>query len=253
MLAGERMLGAVHLENHERDHAFGRGRAAPARDHRRSMSVALENARLFAETQRLLKETEQRNAELAVINSIQQGMAAQLDFQAIVDLVGDKLREVFDSRRHRHRWRDETRARASPSTLRAWPAAAPPAAAPRPATGRSTRQMRSRRDRGRRATAPSQQALGMIVRRAPTAGVRSSTCRSSVGDRFVGHGRHRELRARGRFRRGRGAAAARRWPRRWAWRSRTRACSPRRSARRASRRRSRTSAATCPPRSTWRR
>jgi hypothetical protein len=45
------------------------------------MSVALENARLFAETQRLLKETEQRNAELAVINGIQQGMAAQLDFQ----------------------------------------------------------------------------------------------------------------------------------------------------------------------------
>ena len=67
-----------------------------------SMSVALENARLFDETQRLLKETEQRNAELAVINSIQQGMAGQLDFQAIVDLVGDKLREVFAHRRHRH-------------------------------------------------------------------------------------------------------------------------------------------------------
>ena len=40
-----------------------------------SMGVALENARLFDETQRLLKETEQRNAELAVINSIQQGIA----------------------------------------------------------------------------------------------------------------------------------------------------------------------------------
>ena len=38
---------------------------------------------------------EQRNAELQVINSIQQGLAAELDFQAIVDLVGDKLREVF--------------------------------------------------------------------------------------------------------------------------------------------------------------
>ena len=38
-----------------------------------SMSVALENARLFDETQRLLKETEQRAAELAVINSIQAG------------------------------------------------------------------------------------------------------------------------------------------------------------------------------------
>jgi len=31
------------------------------------MSVALENARLFDETNRLLKETEQRKAELAVI------------------------------------------------------------------------------------------------------------------------------------------------------------------------------------------
>ena len=40
-----------------------------------SMSVALENARHFDETQRLLKETEQRNAELAVINSVQEGLA----------------------------------------------------------------------------------------------------------------------------------------------------------------------------------
>src|SRR5207253_10968960 len=56
---------------------------------------ALENARLFDETQRLLKETEARNAELAVINSIQQGLAGQLDLQAVIDLVGDKLREVF--------------------------------------------------------------------------------------------------------------------------------------------------------------
>ena len=39
------------------------------------MGAALENARLFDETQRLLQETEQRNAELAVINSIQQGIA----------------------------------------------------------------------------------------------------------------------------------------------------------------------------------
>ena len=38
---------------------------------------------------------EQRANELAIINSIQEGMAAELNFQAIVDLVGDKLREVF--------------------------------------------------------------------------------------------------------------------------------------------------------------
>ena len=41
-----------------------------------SLSVALENARLFDETQRLLTETDERAAELAIINSVQQGLAA---------------------------------------------------------------------------------------------------------------------------------------------------------------------------------
>ena len=70
------------------------------------MGVALENARLFDETQRLLKETEHRNAELAVINSIQQGMARELNFQAIIDLVGDKLREVLRTEDMGIRWLD---------------------------------------------------------------------------------------------------------------------------------------------------
>ena len=70
------------------------------------MGVALENARLFDETQRLLKETEQRNAELAVINRIQQGIAGSLDFQAIVDMVGDKLREVLHTQDMGIRWID---------------------------------------------------------------------------------------------------------------------------------------------------
>ena len=71
------------------------------------MGIALENARLFDETQRLLKETEQRNAELAVINSIQQGMAGSLDFRGIIELVGDKLRTVFGSDNLSITWRDQ--------------------------------------------------------------------------------------------------------------------------------------------------
>ena len=55
-----------------------------------SLSVALENARLF-------DETRQRNAELAIINSVQQGLAAKLDMQAIYELVGDKIQEIFDA------------------------------------------------------------------------------------------------------------------------------------------------------------
>ena len=63
-----------------------------------AMSVALENARLFDETQRLFKESEQRAAELAIINSVQEGLAAELDFQAIIDLVGDKIAEIFGTK-----------------------------------------------------------------------------------------------------------------------------------------------------------
>ena len=59
------------------------------------MSVALENARLFDETNRLLKETEQRTAELAVINSVQEGLVKELDMQGIYELVGDRLCNLF--------------------------------------------------------------------------------------------------------------------------------------------------------------
>src|SRR5258708_2667878 len=59
------------------------------------MSVALENARLFDETQRLFKQEQQRAAELAIISSVQQGLASKLDFQAIIDLVGERIREIF--------------------------------------------------------------------------------------------------------------------------------------------------------------
>jgi GAF domain-containing protein/CheY-like chemotaxis protein len=107
IINADRVLGAITLENFEREYAFGESDVRLLTTVASSMGVALENARLFAETQRLLKETEQRNAELAVINSIQQGVAAELDFQAIVDLVGDKLREVLDTGDIGIRWFDE--------------------------------------------------------------------------------------------------------------------------------------------------
>ncbi|HEY8631871.1 MAG TPA: GAF domain-containing protein, partial [Candidatus Limnocylindrales bacterium] len=62
-----------------------------------SMGVALENARLFDETKRLLSETDERAAELAIINSVQRGLAAKLDMQSMYDLVGDKIQEIFDA------------------------------------------------------------------------------------------------------------------------------------------------------------
>ena len=110
ILGRGRVLGYLQLADHEREHAFGESEVRLLTTVAASMGVALENARLFAETQRLLKETEQRAAELAVINSIQQGVGAELNFQAIVDLVGDKLRDVFDTGDLMINWRDEATA-----------------------------------------------------------------------------------------------------------------------------------------------
>ena len=61
-----------------------------------NMGVALENARLFEETKRLLNETQLRNVELSILNAIQEGLVQEMDFEAIINLVGDKFREALN-------------------------------------------------------------------------------------------------------------------------------------------------------------
>ena len=106
IISGDRVLGTLQLENYEQENAYGEAELRLLTTVAGSLGAALENARLFDETQRLLKETEQRAAELAIINEIQHGLAAELDFQAIIDLVGDKLRQVFTNGDIGVRWLD---------------------------------------------------------------------------------------------------------------------------------------------------
>jgi Signal transduction histidine kinase len=97
IISSDRVLGGIQIENHDRENAFGESELRLLTTIAASLGTALENARLFDETQRLLKETEQRAAELAIINSVQEGLASKLDIRAIYDLVGDKIREQFDA------------------------------------------------------------------------------------------------------------------------------------------------------------
>ena len=95
LITGDRVRGLLNLLDMHREHAFSESDVRLLQTLANSMSVALENARLFDETQRLFKETEQRAAELAIINSVQQALAAELNMQGIYDAVGDKIREIF--------------------------------------------------------------------------------------------------------------------------------------------------------------
>jgi GAF domain-containing protein len=97
MKTGEKVSGIISLQNLDHEHAFSDSDVRLITTLSNSMSIALESARLFDETKHLLKETEQRNAELAVINSVQDGLVREMDIQGIYDLVGEKMREIFDA------------------------------------------------------------------------------------------------------------------------------------------------------------
>jgi len=95
LIINDTMRGLVVLQDLEKENSFFDSDVRLLETITNSMSVALENARLFDETQRLLKETKQRNAELAIINSVQLGLASKLNIDAIYELVGQQLHEVF--------------------------------------------------------------------------------------------------------------------------------------------------------------
>jgi len=59
------------------------------------MSVALENARLFNETQRLLAETEQQATELFSVNKVSQALSSELELKVLIHVVGEQIRKTF--------------------------------------------------------------------------------------------------------------------------------------------------------------
>ncbi|MGB3091285.1 MAG: GAF domain-containing protein, partial [Chitinophagaceae bacterium] len=97
MLVGDTVKGSISLQNVDKENAFTESDLRLLTTLTNSMSVALENARLFDETTHLLKETEQHKAELAVINSVQEGLVREMDMRAIYDLVGNRICELFDT------------------------------------------------------------------------------------------------------------------------------------------------------------
>ena len=77
------------LTPERRPHAcVRRGRPAAPTTLAGSLSVALHNARL-------LDESRQRVAELATVNRVGQALSSQLDLDALIELVGEQVRETF--------------------------------------------------------------------------------------------------------------------------------------------------------------
>ncbi|MES2881236.1 MAG: GAF domain-containing protein, partial [Bacteroidota bacterium] len=97
LVVGSNVTSYISLQNVDTENAFSELDVRLLETLANSMSVALENARLFDETNRLLNETEQGKAELAVINSVQEGLVREMDIQGIYNLVGNRIRELFNA------------------------------------------------------------------------------------------------------------------------------------------------------------
>ena len=80
----------ISLQNLDREHAFSDGDVRLLTTLAASLSVALENARL-------IDETRQRVAELDIVNRVGQAISAQLDLVALLELVGEQMRETFEA------------------------------------------------------------------------------------------------------------------------------------------------------------
>ncbi|MBZ9881370.1 GAF domain-containing protein [Mesorhizobium sp. CA10] len=94
IIAGGRTLGVVSVQSYEKN-AFGEDHLRLLQGLSSSMGVAIANARLFDETQRLLKVSEDRAKELAILNSVGKATAKTLNVKTVTRIVGDKVREMF--------------------------------------------------------------------------------------------------------------------------------------------------------------
>jgi signal transduction histidine kinase/DNA-binding response OmpR family regulator len=95
ILVGKEMIGGITIQDFEKQDAFDNLSMGLLETIASNMGTAIQNARLFDETQRLLKVTEERASELKIINTIQEKLASKLGFDEMIETVGEKLSQVF--------------------------------------------------------------------------------------------------------------------------------------------------------------
>src|SRR5437762_8783937 len=90
LLVGDEVLGVISLQNLDREGAFDDQDVSLLTTLAASLSVAVK-------TGRRIDETRKRVSELATINSVGEARTTQIEIAPLIAIVGDKLREAFDS------------------------------------------------------------------------------------------------------------------------------------------------------------
>jgi GAF domain-containing protein len=90
LLAEGKAVGVLVVQSYTREHQY-------TEDDLDLLAFVAQHVGSALSRARAIEETRQRNAELALINSVQAALAGELELQAIYEIVGDKIQEVFDA------------------------------------------------------------------------------------------------------------------------------------------------------------
>ena len=96
IIVGVRVLGVVSVQSYSK-HAYDESSVRLLSTLAASMGVAIENARLFEETNRLLVESQQQAAEMATVNTVGQALTSELEMEALIELIGEQVRQIFSA------------------------------------------------------------------------------------------------------------------------------------------------------------
>lgn len=97
MIAGEKVIGVISLQDTQKENAFSDSDQRLLGTLSNSMSVALQNARLFDETRRLLAETETGKQNVELLSEIGKKITASLDFETIFYKLYEHINRLADA------------------------------------------------------------------------------------------------------------------------------------------------------------
>jgi signal transduction histidine kinase/CheY-like chemotaxis protein len=96
LITQDRVLGVITIQSFEKN-AYSEYHVNLLKNLAAYTSIAIDNATAYKRLNEREREIQQQATELATVNAVGQAAASELEVQSLMELVGNKVREVFDA------------------------------------------------------------------------------------------------------------------------------------------------------------